>query len=154
VNVVIDRLPKCLHTCLQCRHAVIFEEYSGPSKRIFFDGCWKDNDVRRLMKREDCKKFEESRERISRKFWEKWEWKVYKGQHLSDEVSEEEESSKSCEDLFKRADEIYAEQVDGQENGISVGSDSVDSIQVANTTAASIPENPRVQLPGHWSSRL
>jgi Mn-dependent DtxR family transcriptional regulator len=142
VNVVIDRLPKCLHTCLQCRHAVIFEEYSGPSKRIFFDGCWKDNDVRRLMKREDCKKFEESKERISRKFWEKWEWKVYKGQHLSDEVNEEEESCKSCEDLFKRADEIYAEQVDSQENEISVEPESdalTDSIQVADT-AASAPE--------------
>jgi Mn-dependent DtxR family transcriptional regulator/methyl-accepting chemotaxis protein len=137
VNVVIDRLPKCLHTCLQCRHAVIFEEYSGPSKRIFFDGCWKDNDVRRLMKREDCKKFEESKERISRKFWEKWEWKVYKGQHLSKEVSEEEESSKSCEDLFKRADEVYAEQVDSQENEIPMGSDAItDSIQVANTAVS------------------
>ncbi|MBU7038629.1 MAG: hypothetical protein HXS52_11915 [Theionarchaea archaeon] len=144
MNVVIDRLPKCLHTCLQCRHAVIFEEYSGPSKRIFFDGCWKDNDVRKLMKREDCKKFEESRERISRKFWEKWEWKVCKGQHLSDEVSEEEESGKSCEDLFKRADEVYAEQVDGQENEIPAGSDTLtDSIQVASAipnTAASTPE--------------
>jgi Mn-dependent DtxR family transcriptional regulator len=141
VNVVIDRLPKCLHTCLHCRHAVIFEEYSGPSKRLFFDGCWKDNDVRRLMKREDCKKFEESRERISRKFWEKWEWKVYKGQHLSDEVSEEEESSKSCEELFKRADEVYAEQVDSQENEIPVGSDALtDSIQITNTTSASPPE--------------
>jgi predicted transcriptional regulator/DNA-binding HxlR family transcriptional regulator len=140
VNVVIDRLPKCLHTCLQCRHAVVFEEHSGPSKRIFFDGCWKDNDVRRLLKREDCKKFEESRERISRKFWEKWEWKVYRGQHLSDEVDEEEESSKSCEDLFKRADEVYAEQVDSQENEIPVGSDAItDSIQAADT-AASPPE--------------
>jgi predicted transcriptional regulator/DNA-binding HxlR family transcriptional regulator len=139
VNVVIDRLPKCLHTCLQCRHAVIFEEYSGPSKRLFFDGCWKDNDVRRLMKREDCKKFEESRERISRKFWEKWEWKVYKGQHLSDEVDEEKESSKSCEDLFKRADEVYAEQADSQENDIPVGSDMpTDSIQIANTVASAL----------------
>jgi DNA-binding MarR family transcriptional regulator len=140
VNVVIDRLPKCLHTCLQCRHAVIFEEYSGPSKRLFFDGCWKDNNVRRLMKREDCKKFEESRERISRKFWEKWEWKVYKGQHLSDEV-EEEESGKSCEDLFKRADEVYAEQVASQESEIPAGSDTpTDFIQAANTAAASTPE--------------
>jgi Mn-dependent DtxR family transcriptional regulator len=139
VNVVIDRLPKCLHTCLQCRHAVIFEEYSGPSKRLFFDGCWKDNDVRRLLKREDCKKFKESKERISRKFWERWEWKVYKGQHLSDEVDEEEESSKSCEDLFKRADEVYAEQVDSQENEIPVGSDTLtDSIQVANTVASAL----------------
>jgi DNA-binding MarR family transcriptional regulator len=139
--VVIDRLPKCLHTCLQCRHAVIFEEYSGPSKRIFFDGCWKDNDVRKLMKREDCKKFEESRERISRKFWEKWEWKVYKGQHLSDEVDEEEENGKSCEDLFKRADEVYAEQVDSQENEIPLESNTpTDSIQVANTAEASTPE--------------
>ncbi|MGC1121305.1 MAG: hypothetical protein WBA22_09435 [Candidatus Methanofastidiosia archaeon] len=141
MNVVIDRLPKCLHTCLHCRHAVIFEEYSGPSKRIFFDGCWKDNDVRKLMKREDCKKFEESRERISRKFWEKWEWKVYKGQHLSDEVDEEEENGKSCEDLFKRADEVYAEQVDSQESEIPAGSDTpIDSIQVANTTAACTPK--------------
>jgi Mn-dependent DtxR family transcriptional regulator len=141
VNVVIDRLPKCLHTCLQCRHAVIFEEYSGPSKRLFFDGCWKDNNVRKLMKREECKKFEESRERVSRKFWEKWEWKVYKGQHLSNEADEEEESSKSCEDLFRRADEVYAEQVDSQENEISVGSNTLtDSIQVTNTTSASTPE--------------
>jgi DNA-binding MarR family transcriptional regulator len=136
---VIDRLPKCLHTCLQCRHAVIFEEYSGPSKRIFFDGCWKDNDVRKLLKREDCKKFEESRERISRKFWKKWEWKVYKGQHLSDEC-EEEENGKSYEDLFKRADEVYAEQVDGQEKEIPVGSDTpTDSIQ-ATDSAVSTPE--------------
>jgi predicted transcriptional regulator len=140
-SAVIDRLPKCLHTCLQCRHAVVFEEYSGPSRRLFFDGCWKYNDVRRLKKREDCKNFEESRERISRKFWEKWEWKVYKGQHLSDEAGEEKETGKSCEDLFKRADEIYAEQVDSQENEIPVGSDtSADPVQVANTTAASSPK--------------
>ncbi|MBU7037833.1 MAG: hypothetical protein HXS52_07865 [Theionarchaea archaeon] len=138
---MIDRLPECLYTCLQCRHAVIFEEYSGPSKRIFFDGCWRDNDVRKLVKREDCKNFEESRERISRKFWEKWEWKVYKGKHLSDEVSEEEESSKFYEDSFKRADEVYAEQVDNRKNEIPVGSDTLtDSIQVTNTTAGSAPK--------------
>ena len=138
--MVIDRLPECLYTCLQCRHAVIFEEYSGPSKRLFFDGCWKNNDVRKLMKREDCKKFEESRERISRKFWKKWEWKVYKGQHLSDEAGKEE-SGKSCEDLFKRADKVYAEQVDSQENEIPLESDTLtDLIQITNATAGSAPE--------------
>jgi DNA-binding MarR family transcriptional regulator len=74
---VIDRLPRCLHTCLHCKHAVILEEYSRYSQELVYDGCWKSDTITLPVNRETCKKFEESIERIQRKFWKKWDWKVY-----------------------------------------------------------------------------
>jgi DNA-binding MarR family transcriptional regulator len=74
---VIKKLPKCLHTCLHCKHAVILEEYSRYSRKLVYDGCWKSDKIRLPVNREDCGKFEESIERVQRKFWKKWAWKVY-----------------------------------------------------------------------------
>jgi hypothetical protein len=117
---VIDRLPKCLHTCLHCCNAVIVEEYSASARKLVFDGCWSYEDIRLPVAREDCKKFEESRERIERKFWEKWNWKVYVDGNLIDHEQPGRGSDEICEqpeqghdepyELFKRADEIYFEQ--------------------------------------------
>jgi predicted transcriptional regulator len=42
-----------------------------------YDGCWKSDKIRLPVNREDCGKFEESIERVQRKFWKKWAWKVY-----------------------------------------------------------------------------
>jgi len=73
---VISRIPRCLHTCLHCGHAVLSERYSGPSRKLEFDSCWK-HDITLPVSREECESFEESTERITREFWEKWNWKVY-----------------------------------------------------------------------------
>ena len=83
---MIERLPKCLHTCLHCKNAAVLEEYTARGDRLVFDGCWKRNDIRLPVSREECDKFEESEERISRKFWEKWNWKVYVGKDLVEQV--------------------------------------------------------------------
>ena len=85
------KVPKCLHTCFHCGHAVLSERYSGPSRKLEFDGCWK-HDVRLPVSREECESFEESPERITREFWEKWNWKVYvDGDLVPQKVSEESE---------------------------------------------------------------
>jgi hypothetical protein len=73
---VLNRIPKCLHTCLHCGHAVISERYSGPSRKLEFDGCWK-HDITLPISKDECESFEESIERTNREFWEKWNWKVY-----------------------------------------------------------------------------
>ncbi|MBU7042100.1 MAG: winged helix-turn-helix transcriptional regulator, partial [Theionarchaea archaeon] len=73
---MLDRIPRCLHTCFHCGHVVLSERYSGPSRKLEFDGCWK-HDVRLPVSREECESFEESPERVTREFWEKWNWKVY-----------------------------------------------------------------------------
>jgi hypothetical protein len=73
---VLNRIPTCLHTCLHCDHAVLTERYHTSSGKLEFDGCWK-HDVRLPISREECESFEESTERITREFWEKWNWKVY-----------------------------------------------------------------------------
>jgi len=87
---VIDRLPKCLHTCLHCRHAVILESYTGVSKRLIFDGCWKTDSIELPLAREECDKFEESPDRVKRKYWEKWNWKVYVDKDLVEQIRPEE----------------------------------------------------------------
>ena len=69
---MIDKLPKCLQTCFQCWHAIFREEYSRYSRRMIFEGCWKDNSIKTLVDRENCDTFEESPERIKRRFWKKW----------------------------------------------------------------------------------
>jgi predicted transcriptional regulator len=73
----VNKLPKCLHTCLHCRHAVISEEYNRYSRALVYNGCWKFDDFRLPVKRKDCDKFEESEQRTKIKFWQKWNWKVY-----------------------------------------------------------------------------
>jgi predicted transcriptional regulator len=89
VGLSNKKVPKCLHTCFHCGHAVLSERYSGPSRKLEFDGCWK-HDVRLPVSREECESFEESPERITRKFWEKWNWKVYvDGDLVPQKVSEE-----------------------------------------------------------------
>jgi DNA-binding MarR family transcriptional regulator len=74
---VIDKLPKCLHTCLNCKNAAFYEEYQGPSKKIVFDGCWKIKSVKTPVDREKCDKFEEDSERVKRSFWKKWKGCIY-----------------------------------------------------------------------------
>jgi flagellar hook-basal body complex protein FliE/predicted transcriptional regulator len=91
----------CLHTCLHCGHAVISERYYGPSSKLEFDGCWK-HDITIPVSREECESFEESTERITREFWEKWKWKVYvDGDLVIQKVPEEtdEESLEKKENL-------------------------------------------------------
>ena len=73
----MDKLPKCLHTCLNCKNAAFYEEYQGPSKKIVFDGCWKNKSVKTPVDREKCDKFEEDPERVKRSFWKKWEGCIY-----------------------------------------------------------------------------
>ncbi len=74
---MIDKLPKCLHTCLNCSHAVIVEKYSNPFERIVFDGCWKINSVKTPVDRENCDKFKEDPNRVTRSFWKKWKGRIY-----------------------------------------------------------------------------
>jgi len=74
---VIDKLPKCLQTCLNCGHAVIYEEYSDTSRSIVFGGCWKIEGTKTPVDRGKCQKFKESPERVKRSFWKKWEGHIY-----------------------------------------------------------------------------
>jgi len=74
---VIDKLPKCLQTCLNCGHAVIYEEYSDTSRSIVFGGCWKIEGIKTPVDRGKCQKFKESPERVKRSFWKKWEGRIY-----------------------------------------------------------------------------
>ncbi|MBU7030149.1 MAG: hypothetical protein HXS48_24665 [Theionarchaea archaeon] len=74
---MIDKLPKCLQTCLNCGHAVIYEEYSDTSRSIVFGGCWKIEGIKKPVDRGNCQKFKESPERVKRSFWKKWEGRIY-----------------------------------------------------------------------------
>ncbi|MBU7028389.1 MAG: hypothetical protein HXS48_15760 [Theionarchaea archaeon] len=74
---MIDKLPKCLQTCLNCGHAVIYEEYSDTSRSIVFGGCWKIEGIKTPVDRGKCQKFKESPERVKRSFWKKWEGHIY-----------------------------------------------------------------------------
>jgi DNA-binding MarR family transcriptional regulator len=62
-----------------------------------YDGCWKSDTIALPVNREDCKKFEESIERIQRKFWKKWDWKVYINGDLVTLEQESEEKSESSQ---------------------------------------------------------
>jgi hypothetical protein len=73
----INKLPKCLHTCLHCKNAAISEEYNRYSRALVYNGCWKFDDFRLPVKRKDCDKFEESEQRTKIEFWQKWNWKIY-----------------------------------------------------------------------------
>lgn len=109
---VIDKLPKCLHTCLHCRHAVICEEYTELNRKLTFEGCWEHDDVVLPVPREDCEEFEESKRRVGRNYWEKWNWKVY----VDGDLVHHEQGVPGDESLqFKRADEIHAEQIRQQD---------------------------------------
>jgi predicted transcriptional regulator len=92
---VIKKLPKCLHTCLHCKHAVILEECSRYSQKLVYDGCWKSDTITLPVNREDCKKFEESLERVQRKYWKKWNWKVYINGDLVELEQGSQENSQS-----------------------------------------------------------
>ncbi|MBU7028290.1 MAG: hypothetical protein HXS48_15265 [Theionarchaea archaeon] len=74
---MIDKLPKCLQTCLNCGHAVIYEEYSDTSRSIVFGGCWKIEGIKTPVDRGKCQRFRESAERVKRSFWKKWEGRIY-----------------------------------------------------------------------------
>jgi len=74
---VIDKLPRCLQTCLNCGHAVIYEEYSDISRSIVFGGCWKIEGIKTPVDRGKCQRFKESPERVKRSFWKKWEGRIY-----------------------------------------------------------------------------
>ncbi|MBU7030143.1 MAG: hypothetical protein HXS48_24635 [Theionarchaea archaeon] len=74
---MIDKLPKCLQTCLNCGHAVIYEEYSDTSRNIVFGGCWKVEGIKKPVDRGKCQRFKESAERVKRSFWKKWEGRIY-----------------------------------------------------------------------------
>jgi hypothetical protein len=72
----------------------MLEEYSRYSRRLVYDGCWKNDTITLPVNREDCEKFEESTERVQRKFWKKWDWKVYcNGDLVELEQPESDESS-------------------------------------------------------------
>jgi DNA-binding MarR family transcriptional regulator len=90
-----------------------------------YDGCWKSDKTILPVNREDCEKFEESTERVQRKFWKKWDWKVYINGDLvtlEQEIEENSESSqaqsctapqgsdKSC-GLLNQANEISGQAV-------------------------------------------
>jgi len=101
VGQINKKVPKCLHTCLHCGHAVISERYTGPSRKLEFDGCWK-HDVTLPVSRKECESFEESIERITREFWEKWNWKVYvNGDLVNQKVPEEPEDEKKSSQKTK-----------------------------------------------------
>jgi DNA-binding MarR family transcriptional regulator len=99
-----------------------------------FEGCWKYDEIALPVSREDCETFEESNQRIDRNYWEKWNWKVYvdgnlvhheqgvpRGESLplfkradeiyAEQTRQQEICEHSSEQLFKRADEIYAKQI-------------------------------------------
>jgi Mn-dependent DtxR family transcriptional regulator len=113
---VIKKLPKCLHTCLHCKHAVISEVYSACSRKLVYDGCWIHDNLTLPVNRENCEKFEESIDRVQRKFWKKWNWKVYiNGDLITLEQPEPEDEESG--DLLER-DEIHTEQVSGHHTEI------------------------------------
>jgi hypothetical protein len=105
---VIDKLPKCLHTCLHCRHAAISEEYVAYSRKLMYNGCWKFDNFKLPVGREDCEKFAESEERTSRNFWEKWDWKVYVDGDLVTLEQPEPGAEKNYKQTSQGHDESYA----------------------------------------------
>jgi len=74
---LVERLPKCTHTCLQCSNAVLYEVYSRLMRKIVFAGCWEKDEVFELVKRENCGIFVENPTRVRRDFWEKWDDNIY-----------------------------------------------------------------------------
>ncbi|MBU7028596.1 MAG: hypothetical protein HXS48_16800 [Theionarchaea archaeon] len=101
---MIDKLPRCLHTCLHCAHAVILEEYSAYSRKLVFDGCWKFNHIRLPVDRGDCERFKESEERVKRNFWKKWQWKIYVDGKLIQHEQPKRVSDEICKQPEKHND--------------------------------------------------
>jgi len=101
---LIDKLPRCLHTCLHCAHAVILEEYSVYSRKLVFDGCWKFNHIKLPVDRGDCERFKESEERVKRSFWKKWKWKVYVDGKLTQHEQPKRGSDEICKQPRERND--------------------------------------------------
>jgi Mn-dependent DtxR family transcriptional regulator len=81
-----------------------------------YDGCWIHDNLSLPVNREDCGKFEESIERVQRKFWKKWNWKVYINGDLVT-LEQPEPEDKESGGLFER-DEIHTEQVTGHHTEI------------------------------------
>ena len=67
------------------------------------------------MAREDCDKFEESPDRIKRKYWEKWNWKVYVDKDLVEQVRPEEGAGEVHEQSSEQGDGEIHGQLDEQE---------------------------------------
>jgi Mn-dependent DtxR family transcriptional regulator len=87
-----------------------------------YDGCWIHDNLTLPVNRKDCEKFEESIERVQRKFWKKWNWKVYiNGDLITLEQPETED--KESGGLFE-GDEIHTEQVTG--NHTEIGDQSIE----------------------------
>ncbi|MBU7016296.1 MAG: winged helix-turn-helix transcriptional regulator [Theionarchaea archaeon] len=62
---------------MNCRNAILCEEYHGPSCKIIFEGCWKMHGVTTPKDRWNCDKFEESFNRIKRSYWKKWKGCIF-----------------------------------------------------------------------------
>ncbi len=107
---MIDKLPRCLQTCLNCNHAVIYEEYSDTSRDIVFGGCWKLPGIRKPIDRVNCQRFKESPERVKRSFRKKWEGHTYIA--YKENPFRYEQKEKINYDTFRIADNLLpAEQV-------------------------------------------
>ncbi len=137
---MIDRIPVCLQTCLHCAYAVVLEEYSAYDRRLVFDGCWKRENIPVPIGRGECGKFKESEERIKRKFWKKWEEKVYTTErvrikdHFDEVQTDEVTTNDQPEDIitqepFKTADEVTTKQ------GIDTGSVTAEHSKTSRTRA-------------------
>jgi predicted transcriptional regulator len=129
-----------------------------------YDGCWIHDNLTLPVNREDCEKFEESIERVQRKYWKKWNWKVYiNGDLVTLEQPEPEDKEsgglfegdkihteqvtgnhtkicdQSSEQQFKRADEIHEQ---GTTQGHSEG-DQPESSSPSVATPSNTTTNPR-----------
>ncbi|MBU7009122.1 MAG: winged helix-turn-helix transcriptional regulator [Theionarchaea archaeon] len=151
---MIDRLPKCLHTCLHCRHAVILESYTGVSKKLIFDGCWKTDSIELPLAREECDKFEESPDRIKRKYWEKWNWKVYVDKDLVEQVRPEEGSGEVHEQESEQGKGEVHGQLDKREHSgpeqLTQGSQEPCEQPIVHIE--DLPQGPGISLEGNAHS--
>jgi predicted transcriptional regulator len=96
---------------LNCTHAVICEEYSGTSKRIVFEGCWKIDSVKTPVDRNTCDKFEENTDRVKRSYWQKWEGRIFiaGGPHSEERVNYD--SFKTADDFLAAEEESHTEEL-------------------------------------------
>ncbi|MBU7009446.1 MAG: winged helix-turn-helix domain-containing protein, partial [Theionarchaea archaeon] len=151
---MIDRLPKCLHTCLHCSHAVICEEYTAYTRKLVFDGCWKTDSIHLPVAREDCDKFEESPDRVKRKFWEKWNWKVYVDKDLVEQVRPEEEPGEVLEQESERGQGEVREQLgeQGHSGPEQLKQESDQPCEQPIVHIKDLPQGPGLSLKGNAHS--
>lgn len=70
------------------------------------------------MAREECDKFEENPDRIKRKFWGKWNWKVYVDKDLVEQVKPEEGPGEIYEQPNgQRSSEVHGQLVEQGHSG-------------------------------------